>query len=84
MHTQGTLSRPNGRTLVRITQKEYAELQAKAKAHDAYLAACRVMAARQAKVLDESVPQAWSAFPLWRRGWLDCLREFSEAVAHAE
>lgn len=76
----------SGRTIVRITQKEYAELLAKAKAHDAYLAACRVMAARQAEVL--AYPDdlsRWTAVEASRRnGWLACLREFSEAVAAAD
>lgn len=92
--TSTTISPPEGgssvprRGLARITHKELAELREKAKAHDQYLAACRVMKARQAIIMRDVMGGKF--FPTerdytsgWNVGWIACLREFSEAVVTA-
>ena len=72
---------PNRHRLARISVKELAKLQEKARAHDQYLAATKWMRARQTEVL-ATVPLGWTRRG-YRQGWLDCLREFSEAVKDA-
>lgn len=74
------------RGLARITHKELALLREKAAAHDQYLAATKVMRRRQIQIsasLDEiRLENSLTGDPSsgWYRGWLRCLREFSEAV----
>lgn len=52
-------------------------LRAKARAHDAYLAAMRKMSVKQHEVSRMAVTS------LWNRGYLACLRDFDQAVLDA-
>ena len=63
----------------RITEKELARLRRVESAHDAYLSACQVMASRQVAYL----PLRRGDQVFYADGWLDCLAEFSQAVADA-
>ena len=63
----------------KITEKELDRLRQVESAHDAYLSACRVMAQRQVAYL----PLREGRRMFYADGWLDCLAEFSQAVADA-
>lgn len=63
-------------TIARIQEKELTKLREKARAHDAYLGACRVMGARQYGMLMRR-----SSGDHFAEGWLACLKDFSQAVA---
>lgn len=76
-----TVTKPQPR-LVKVPRKEYDALLAKAKAHDQYLAATKKMRARQAELLHPT-DNTHRAICHFNDGWLDCLREFGEAVVNA-
>ena len=67
-------------SFVKVSEKELTRLRKKARAHDVYLAACKIMAERQYAHLTP----AGGPWEMYRKGWLACLREFSEAVVVAE
>lgn len=78
---------PSGR-FIRLPRKEYAALIEKAKAHDQYLAATKQMRKQQAGIIaappySGTDPEYAAYSEGWDKGWLDCLREFGEAVVNA-
>lgn len=75
-------TRLNRNGYVRISQKELAELRSKARAHDAYLAACRTMAGRQAGVM--LALDLGLVSESYQQGWMACLKSFSQAVMDAD
>lgn len=81
MLPDGTITTPGAR-FVRLPRKAYAELLAKAKAHDQYLAATKKMRERQAEILHPT-DNAHRAICHFNEGWRACLREFGEAVVNA-
>lgn len=74
---------PTSSLTVRISRKELTALQAKARSHDAYLVACKTMAAKQYARFEDRHQTDIPELRQYAMGWLDCLSEFSQAVADA-
>lgn len=71
---------------VPISRQRLEELEDKARAHDAYLEAARIMGQRRKDTMDKLLAASLNGHQSkvsWSGGWLACLREFNEAVLEA-